>query len=156
MPFRKIGLCKRRALWRAALSWYNPNRDRLRVRAVDLDMVEDFGQNWGAMLHRCNCRFVWHYIDNNRSLRIEEKGDWHSLSWAETCFQDFWTWPIFGQWHHIRTFISRLEKSNPTFVTRYNICPLATNYHPFLLLFCCQVVRDPSGTLFIPLQGLRR
>ena len=113
-----------------------------------------------------NHSFVEHYVNNNRHLNIEENGE-HSLSWTETCFQDLRAWFIFGQPHHVRTFIFHSEEGNPTLVTRNNIRkplgaiwlkfvqPIAADFRPLVFLLCCQLVGDPSCTPLGPTKLLK-
>ena len=119
-----------------------------------LNMQKNFWQNWSCLICGSDCSFVGHHVDNNRPLSNEENGE-HSLFWTETCFQDLRAWFIFGQSHHVRTFILHSEEGNATLVTRNNIRkplraiwlkflqPTATNCHPLFFLLCCQLVEDP-------------
>ena len=119
-----------------------------------LNMQKNFWQNWSCLICGSDCSFVGHHVDNNRPLSNEENGE-HSLFWTETCFQDLRAWFIFGQPHHVRTFILHSEEGNATLVTRNNIRkplraiwlkflqPTATNCHPLFFLLCCQLVEDP-------------
>ena len=77
------------------------------VLLIGYAALQNFGQNCCSIICSSDCGFVRHYIDNNRPLRIEENGE-HSLSSAETCFQDVWALLIFNTLSYISKMLNHL------------------------------------------------
>lgn len=111
--------------------------------------------NWSSVICGSDCSFVGHYVDNNRPLSIKENQWWTFSFLKGNLFSGpLSVWFIFNQPHHVWALVTHKNVRKSLRGLYKFLQTFATDRHPLFLLFCCQLVGDPSCKLPVPTKLL--